>query len=111
MAPHRDGAGHIDKTILLRHGTVGDAHSLTAPEFSDPLFGPGQPFDITKFFLILPDDIGHGQSSQPSDGLRTHLPNYDYDDMVASQHDMLEDGLHIDHLRRVLDTSMGCMES
>jgi homoserine O-acetyltransferase len=109
--PHRDAAGHIDNAILLLHGTGGNAHSLTAPEFSDPLFGPGEPFDITKFFLILPDDIGHGQSSKPSDGLRMHFPNYDYDDMVASQHAMLEDGLHIDHLRLILGTSMGCMES
>src|ERR1700686_5232357 len=109
--PHRDAAGHIDNAILLLHGTGGNAHSLAASSFSDPLFGPGQPFDITKFFLILPDDIGHGQSSKPSDGLRMHFPKYDYDDMVASQHAMLEDGLHIDHLRLILGTSMGCMES
>jgi homoserine O-acetyltransferase len=109
--PHRDAAGHIDNAILLLHGTGGNAHSLTAAEFSGPLFGPGEPFDITKFFLILPDDIGHGQSSKPSDGLRMHFPNYDYDDMVASQHTMLTDGLHIDHLRLILGTSMGCMES
>jgi homoserine O-acetyltransferase len=109
--PHRDAAGHIDNAILLLHGTGGNAHSLTASEFSDPLFGPGEPFDITKFFLIFPDDIGHGQSSKPSDGLRMHFPSYDYDDMVASQHTMLEDGLHIDHLRLILGTSMGCMES
>jgi homoserine O-acetyltransferase len=109
--PHRDAAGHIDNAILLLHGTGGNAHSLTAASFSDPLFGPGQPFDITKFFLILPDDIGHGESSKPSDGLRMHFPKYDYDDMVASQHAMLEDGLHIDHLRLIFGTSMGCMES
>jgi homoserine O-acetyltransferase len=109
--PHRDATGHIDNAILLLHGTGGNAHSLTASEFSDPLFGPGEPFDITKFFLILPDDIGHGQSSKPSDGLRMHFPNYDYDDMVESQRTMLRDGLHIDHLRLILGTSMGCMES
>jgi homoserine O-acetyltransferase/O-succinyltransferase len=109
--PHRDAAGHIDNAILLLHGTGGNAHSLTASSLADPLFGPGEPFDITKFFLILPDDIGHGESSKPSDGLRMHFPNYDYDDMVASQHAMLEEGLHIDHLRLIFGTSMGCMES
>src|ERR1700692_3823356 len=109
--PHRDAAGHIDNAILLLHGTGGNAHSLTASSLSDPLFGPGEPFDITKFFLILPDDIGHGQSSKPSDGLRMHFPQYDYDDMVASQHTMLLEGLHVDHLRLILGTSMGCMQS
>ena len=109
--PHRDAQGHVDNAILLLHGTGGDAHSLMNPVFSNVLFGPGEPFDITKFFLILPDDIGQGQSSKPSDGLRMHFPQYDYDDMVASQHAMLEDGLHVDHLRLILGTSMGCMQS
>jgi homoserine O-acetyltransferase len=109
--PHRDPAGHTDNAVLLLHGTGGDAHSLLNPVFSDVLFGPGQPLDITKFFIILPDDIGHGESSKPSDGLRMHFPQYDYDDMVASQHTMLLDGLHVDHLRLILGTSMGCMQS
>jgi homoserine O-acetyltransferase len=109
--PHRDAAGHTDNAILLLHGTGGDAHSLLNPLFSDVLFGPGQPLDITKFYIILPDDIGHGESSKPSDGLRMHFPHYDYDDMVASQHTMLVDGLHVDHLRLILGTSMGCMQS
>jgi homoserine O-acetyltransferase len=109
--PHRDAAGHTDNAVLLLHGTGGSAHSLLNPAFSDVLFGPGQPLDITKFYIILPDDIGHGQSSKPSDGLRMHFPQYDYDDMVASQHTMLADGLHVDHLRLILGTSMGCMQS
>jgi homoserine O-acetyltransferase len=109
--PHRDAAGHTDNAILLLHGTGGNAHSLLSPVFSDVLFGPGQPFDITKYFLILPDDIGHGQSSKPSDGLHMHFPQYDYDDMVTSQHTMLVEGLHVDHLRLILGTSMGCMQS
>ena len=109
--PHRDAAGHTDNVILLLHGTGGDATSLLNPVFSDVLFGPGQPFDITKFYIILPDDIGHGDSSKPSDGLRMKFPQYDYDDMVRSQHQMLLEGLHVDHLRLILGTSMGCMQS
>ncbi len=109
--PHRDAAGKVDNAVLLLHGTGGDAHSLLHPFFSDVLFGPGQPLDITKYFLILPDDIGHGESSKPSDGLRSRFPKYDYDDMVASQHSMLIEGLHIDHLRLILGTSMGCMQA
>lgn len=108
---HRDSQGHADNAILLLHGTGGSAHSLLAPQFSEVLFGPGQPLDITKYFLIFPDDIGHGQSSKPSDGLRMRFPAYDYDDMVASQHIMLLDGLHIDRLRLILGTSMGCMQT
>ena len=110
-APHRGANGHTDNAVLLLHGTGGSAHSLLNPVFSDVLFGPGQPLDITKFFIILPDDIGHGESSKPSDGLRMRFPQYDYDDMVASQHTMLLEGLHVDHLRLILGTSMGCMQS
>ena len=109
--PHRDAIGHIDNAILLLHGTGGNAHTLLNPLFSDVLFGPGQPLDITRFYIIFPDDIGHGESSKPSDGLRMHFPQYDYDDMVASQHAMLVDGLHVDQLRLILGTSMGCMQS
>jgi homoserine O-acetyltransferase/O-succinyltransferase len=109
--PHTDKNGHTDNAVLLLHGTGGDAHSLLNPIFSDVLFGPGQPLDITKYFLILPDDIGHGSSSKPSDGLHAHFPQYDYDDMVRSQHAMLLEGLNIDHLRLILGTSMGCMQT
>jgi homoserine O-acetyltransferase/O-succinyltransferase len=109
--PHHNAAGNIDNAVLLLHGTGGNAHNLLTPVFSNILFGPGQPLDITKYFLIFPDDIGHGESSKPSDGLRMSFPHYDYDDMVRSQHQMLLDGLHIDHLRLILGTSMGCMQS
>jgi homoserine O-acetyltransferase len=108
---HTDRSGHTDNAVLLLHGTGGDAHSLLNLIFSNVLFGPGQPLDITKYFLILPDDIGHGSSSKPSDGLHAHFPQYDYDDMVRSQHSMLLEGLKIDHLRLILGTSMGCMQT
>jgi homoserine O-acetyltransferase len=109
--PHADSNGHTDNVVLLLHGTGGDAHSLLNPIFSDVLFGPGQPLDINKFFIILPDDIGHGVSSKPSDGLHARFPKYDYDDMVRSQHTMLVQGLKVDHLRLILGTSMGCMQT
>lgn len=109
--PHRNAQGRVDNAVLLLHGTGGDAHSLFAPQFSGVLFGPGQPLDIGRFYLIFPDDIGHGKSSKPSDGLRMRFPKYDYDDMVRSQHQMLLEGLHVDHLRLILGTSMGCMQS
>jgi homoserine O-acetyltransferase/O-succinyltransferase len=109
--PHRGADGHIDNAILLLHGTGGDRHTLMNPVFSDVLFGPGQPFDITKYFLILPDDIGQGDSSKPSDGLHMKFPQYDYDDMIRSQYIMLTEGMHVDHLRLILGTSMGCMQS
>jgi homoserine O-acetyltransferase len=108
--PHRNAAGHVDNAVLLLHGTGGKASSLFAQQFSSVLFGPGQPLDITKFYLIFPDDIGHGDSSKPSDGLHMRFPPYDYDDMVRSQHEMLLEALHVDHLRLILGTSMGCMQ-
>jgi homoserine O-acetyltransferase len=107
---HRNAAGHVDNAVLLLHGTGGDAHSLLNPAFSNVLFVPGGILDITKYFLILPDDIGHGQSSKPSDGLHAHFPAYDYDDMVRGQRMML-DAMKVDHLRLILGTSMGCMQS
>jgi homoserine O-acetyltransferase len=108
--PHRNAAGHTDNAVLLLHGTGGNAHSLMNPLFSNVLFGPGAPLDITKYFLILPDDIGHGQSSKPSDGRHAHFPAYDYDDMVRSQRMMLDE-MKVDHLRLILGTSMGCMQT
>lgn len=107
---HRNAAGHVDNAVLLLHGTGGDAHSLLNPLFSNVLFIKGAPLDIQKYFLIFPDDIGHGESSKPSDGLHMRFPAYDYDDMVRSQRMML-DAMGIDHLRLILGTSMGCMQS
>jgi homoserine O-acetyltransferase/O-succinyltransferase len=109
--PHRNASGHVDNAVLLLHGTGGNRRTLLVPQFSDVLFGPGQPLDITRYFLIFPDDIGQGDSSKPSDGLRMKFPRYDYDDMVRSQHQMLLEGMGVDHLRLILGTSMGCMQS
>ena len=110
-SPHHNAAGHVDNAVLLLHGTGGNAHTLFVPQFASELFGARPALDITKFYLIFPDDIGHGDSSKPSDGLHMRFPHYDYDDMVRSQHQMLLEGLQVDHLRLILGTSMGCMQS
>ncbi|UWZ84950.1 alpha/beta fold hydrolase [Occallatibacter riparius] len=107
--PHRNAAGHVDNAVLLLHGTGGDAKSLLNPVFSDVLFVPGGILDIQKYFIILPDEIGHGQSSKPSDGMHAHFPAYDYDDMVRADRMMLDE-MKVDHLRLILGTSMGCMQ-
>ena len=107
----RDAQGHATNAILLLHGTGGSGHQFFAPQFANELFGPGQPLDVTRYYVIAPDGIGHGKSSKPSDGMHAHFPQYDYDDMVAAQHLLLTEGLHVDHLRLLFGTSMGCMHA
>jgi homoserine O-acetyltransferase/O-succinyltransferase len=110
-APVRDANGRVTNAVLLLHGTSGSGGQFLAPQFAGVLFGPGQLLDITRYYIILPDNIGHGKSSKPSGGMHAHFPQYDYDDMVASQHELLERGLGVNHLRLILGTSMGCMHS
>ena len=109
--PERDVHGKVTNAVLLLHGTGGTGHQFLAPQFADVLFGPGQLLDTSRYFVILPDNIGHGKSSKPSDGRHARFPQYDYDDMVAAQHELLEKGLGVNHLRLILGTSMGCMHA
>ena len=97
--------------VLVLHGTTGSAASMLTPAFAGELFGSGQPLDATKHYIILPDAIGHGKSSKPSDGLRTKFPKYNYDDMAEAQHRLIKDGLGIRHLRLVIGNSMGGMHT
>lgn len=97
--------------VLVLHGTGGSGTGLLNADFGGALFGPGQPLDAGRYFIILPDSIGAGKSSKPSDGLRMKFPRYDYDDMVAAQYRLLTEGLHIRHLRLVTGNSMGGMMS
>jgi homoserine O-acetyltransferase len=109
--PVRDAKGHVANAVLIMHGTGGNAHSLIRPQFSGVLFGPGQLLDANRYYIILPDDLGHGKSSKPSDGLRMRFPKYDYADMVEAEHRLVTEGLGVDHLRLVMGTSMGCMHA
>ena len=106
--PHRGADGTIDNAVMVLHGTGGTGKQFLQPQFADELYGPGQPFDIRTTYVILPDNIGHGASSKPSDGKRMAFPKYDYDDMVAGQKAMLEK-IGVTQLKVILGTSMGCM--
>lgn len=97
--------------VLLMHGTTGSGASLLAPAFGGELFGPGQALDAARYFVILPDAIGHGRSSKPSDGLRAGFPKYNYEDMVVAQYRLLTEHLGVKRLRLVLGNSMGGMET
>jgi len=109
--PARDAQGRVTNAVLILHGTGGSAVQFFQPQFAGELFGPGQLLDTSRYFIILPDGIGHGKSSKPSDGLHAHFPQYDYDDMVLAQYRLLSEGLSVNHLRLILGTSMGCMHS
>src|SRR5712691_4393587 len=108
--PARDAVGRVTNAVMLLHGTGGSGALFLQPQFAGELFGAGQLLDTAKYYIILPDGIGHGKSSKPSDGLHAKFPQYDYDDMVAAHHALLGH-LGVEHLRLILGTSMGCMHS
>ncbi|MDE1963999.1 MAG: alpha/beta fold hydrolase [Xanthomonadaceae bacterium] len=110
-SPRTGPDGKVTNAVLILHGTGGSGAQFLVPRYAGELFGPGQPLDASKYFIILPDDIGHGDSSKPSDGLRMRFPHYGYTDMVKAEHALVVDGLKINHLRLVTGTSMGCMHS
>jgi len=110
-APVRDASGKVTNAVLVLHGTTGSGRGFLSPQFGGVLFGAGQLLDAAKYFIILPDGIGHGGSSKPSDTLHAKFPQYDYDDMVRAQHLLLTEGLGVNHLRLIMGTSMGCMHS
>ena len=110
-APARDAGGHVRNAIVIMHGTTGSGRGFLSENFAGVLFGKGQPLDTARYYVILPDAIGHGKSSKPSDGLHARFPHYDYDDMVRAQYLLVHDGLNIDHLRLVMGTSMGAMHT
>jgi homoserine O-acetyltransferase len=97
--------------VLVLHGTTGSGAGMLTPAFAGELFGPGQPLDAARYYIILPDGIGHGKSSKPSDGLRAKFPRYDYADMVDAQYRLLKEGLGVSHLRLVIGNSMGGMHA
>src|SRR6185503_17106660 len=109
--PRRDAGGHVANAVLIMHGTTGSGQQFARKQFADELFGPGQPLDLTRYYVILPDDIGHGGSSKPSDGMHGRFPHYGYVDMALAEHALVVNGLKVDHLRLVMGTSMGCMHA
>jgi homoserine O-acetyltransferase len=107
----KDAQGRVTNAVWIGHGTGGSGAQFLRPEFAGELFGAGQLLDATKFFIVLPDGIGHGKSSKPSDGLRAKFPRYGYHDMIDAQHRLLKEGLGVNHLRLVMGTSMGGMHT
>ena len=109
--PEKDSQGKTTNAVLIMHGTTGTGAQFIRPEFAGELFGKDQPVDATKFFIVLPDGIGHGKSSKPSDGMHAKFPRYGYLDMVEAQYRLLTEGLGVDHARLVMGTSMGGMQT
>jgi homoserine O-acetyltransferase len=109
--PEKDAQGKTTNAVLIVHGTTGSGAQFIRPEFAGELFGKDQPLDATKFYIVLPDGIGHGKSSKPSDGMHAKFPRYGYIDMVEAQYRLLTEGLGVDHTRLVMGTSMGGMHT
>ncbi|HEU4624184.1 MAG TPA: alpha/beta fold hydrolase [Steroidobacteraceae bacterium] len=109
--PRKDSKGIVRNAVLIVHGTGGSGAQFIRPEFAGELFGAGQLLDATKYFIVLPDGIGHGKSSKPSDGLRARFPTYGYTDMVEANYRLLTEGLGVNHLRLAMGTSMGGMQT
>lgn len=109
--PTKDKEGKVTNAVLITHGTTGYGQGFLSERFADNLLGPGQLLDATKYFIILPDGIGHGKSSRPSDGLHMKFPEYTYDDMVRAQYMLLTEHLGVNHLRLAMGTSMGGMHT
>jgi len=107
----RDASGKVVNAVLILHGTGGTGRGFLTETFAGELFGPGQLLDGATHYIILPDGLGHGKSSKPSDGMRMGFPKYTYDDMVRAQYLLLTEGLGVSHLRLVLGTSMGAMHT
>jgi homoserine O-acetyltransferase len=109
--PERDAAGVVRNAVLIMHGTGGSGAQFIRSEFAGVLFGTGALLDATRYFIILPDDVGHDQSSKPSDGLRAKFPRYGYLDMIEAEYRLVTEGLGVNHLRLVMGTSMGGMHT
>jgi homoserine O-acetyltransferase len=109
--PRKDADGVVRNGVLILHGTGGSGRGFLSETYGGGLFGPGQTLDASRYFIILPDNVGHGQSSKPSDGLRMKFPRYRYTDMVRLQHRLVTEGLGLSHLRLVMGTSMGAMHA
>ena len=108
----KNAQGKVTNAVLIMHGTTGSgAQFVPRPEFADELFGKDEPLDATKFFIVLPDGIGHGKSSKPSDGLHAKFPRYGYNDMIEADYRLLTDGLGVNHARLIMGTSMGGMHT
>ena len=109
--PKKDANGMVRNAVLILHGTGGTGRSFLNNSYAGELFGPNQLLDSSRFFIVLPDGIGHGNSSKPSDGMHAKFPRYNYDDMVLAQYRLLSEQLGVNHLRLIMGTSMGCMQA
>lgn len=110
-SPNRDANGSVHNAVLILHGTTGTGTQFVRPEFADELFGKGQLLDAERYFIVLPDNIGHGESSRPSEALHARFPKYGYHDMIEAQYRLLTEGLRVNHARLIMGTSMGGMHT